>query len=165
MRKVYSWRNDVFGQIRAQQVGEEIEGVRRSDGIVGIDPLIDWAANNPESELYKTLDWDNEVAGRKWRRRQMAKVLYSLQHYEVGGGEVETHRTNYGIGGGDYVTMEALRASADAQQAVFDTAVRSLKGWVDRYRDIIHAAELLDDANALLERLKKAEPPQAAAAE
>lgn len=74
--KEYSWKNMGFSA-NAQLVGEELEKLE-SAGELTADEVLEFAKNNPDSETYKCFEWDDSVAGEKYRRYQASHIMTSI---------------------------------------------------------------------------------------
>ena len=74
--KEYSWKNTGFSA-NAQLVGEELEKLE-SAGELTADEVLEFAKNNPDSETYKCFEWDDSVAGEKYRRYQASHIMTSI---------------------------------------------------------------------------------------
>lgn len=75
----YSWKNTGanYRNADAQLVGEELEKLEFA-GELTSEEVLEFAKNNPESETYKCFEWDNTVAGEKYRRIQASNLLSSI---------------------------------------------------------------------------------------
>ena len=75
----YSWKNPGanYCSADAQLVGEELEKLEFA-GELTSDEVLKFAKNNPDSETYKCFEWDNNVAGEKYRRIQASNLLSSI---------------------------------------------------------------------------------------
>ena len=74
MEKQYKWKFGFFKQADAQKVGEELDEMQT----VNVENILD-KARNEDTELHKVFEWNNEVAGEKWRRHQASQMLQELQ--------------------------------------------------------------------------------------
>ena len=77
--KEYSWKHIgvAYYNADAQLVGEELEKLEFA-GELTADEVLKFAKNNPNSETYKCFEWDNTVAGEKYRRLQASSILSSI---------------------------------------------------------------------------------------
>ena len=75
----YSWKHTgvAYYNADAQLVGEELEKLEFA-GELTADEVLEFARNNPNSETYKCFEWDNSVAGEKYRKMQASGVLSSI---------------------------------------------------------------------------------------
>ena len=64
-RKPYEWKSCVafnYKNVSAQKVGDEIDSLGEK---VKPKQLVDYAREHPDSELHKTMEWDNTKAAEK----------------------------------------------------------------------------------------------------
>ena len=75
MRK-YSWKyTGSFGN--AQKIGEELEIIETS-GEVTSNSVLDYAKKNKDSELYNCFEWDDKIAGEKFRLLRANEIISSI---------------------------------------------------------------------------------------
>lgn len=72
----YSWKHTSF-EADAQLVGEELEKLEFA-GELTSDEVLKFAKNNPDSETYKCFEWDNAIAGEKYRKIQATQIMASI---------------------------------------------------------------------------------------
>lgn len=75
MRK-YSWKNYVFTQ-DSQKVGEELEKLEKVSEITNKN-VLEYARKNKDSELHKCFEWNDTIAGEKYRLIQASNVISSI---------------------------------------------------------------------------------------
>lgn len=137
MRK-FIWRDGFPGSnLDADRIGAELQTLQDLEGVVRADDVLKWARLNPDSELHKAIEWDDAIAADKYRRYEITDLIGAIRHYEVGGGEIVIHRTNFSIGGGQYITEDGLRKNAEYRQEVLSKAIRSLESWASRYQEVL----------------------------
>lgn len=75
----YSWKHTgtSFMKADAQLVGEELEKLEFAGELIA-DEVLKFARNNPDSELYKCFEWDDSIAGEKYRKMQSSGILSSI---------------------------------------------------------------------------------------
>lgn len=72
----YSWKSTSFNA-DAQLVGEELEKLECA-GELTAEEVLKFAKMNPESETYKCFEWDNKIAGEKYRKYQAQQIMASI---------------------------------------------------------------------------------------
>lgn len=63
----------------ANKIGKELERLENNVVKLTNNEVLDYAENNVDSELHKCFDWDDSVAGKKWRLSQATAILASIQ--------------------------------------------------------------------------------------
>jgi len=78
-RKRYEWKpNAYISGVDAQSVGQELERIRRRDGNVTVDAMLE-EARPEDAVLHGLCTWDDEIAGEKWRKHELRQVPRSLR--------------------------------------------------------------------------------------
>ena len=85
----YEWAHPEFhSNSDANRIGQELASLRDEDGIVDIHDALEWAKENPGSELHNSLEWHNPTAATEWRLHQLRNIVASVRRIDVSGGEV-----------------------------------------------------------------------------
>lgn len=78
-RKRYEWKpNSRISGVDAQSVGQELDRIRRRDGHVTVDAMLE-EARPEDAVLHNLCTWDDEIAGEKWRKHELRQVPRSLR--------------------------------------------------------------------------------------
>lgn len=72
----YKWNASGF-KADADKVGKELEGIER-DGELTNSNLVEFAKKNTDSELNKCFEWNDTIAGEKYRLVQANNILQSI---------------------------------------------------------------------------------------
>ena len=75
--KIFSWKHTCYANADAQLVGEELEELEKSTEITN-KSVLEYAKNKKKSEIYKCFDWDDKIAGEKWRLTQANQIIGSI---------------------------------------------------------------------------------------
>lgn len=74
--KKFSWKSVGFcGD--AQRVGEELELIESKQEVSNRN-VLEYARKNHNSELYKCFEWDDTIAGEKYRLNQASNLISSI---------------------------------------------------------------------------------------
>lgn len=74
--KKYSWKyTNTNGN--AQKVGEELELIELSGEITN-KKVLQFAKDNPNSELHKCFEWDDKIAGENYRLLKASQIITSI---------------------------------------------------------------------------------------
>lgn len=74
---VYKWSIGLYSSVDANVAGKEIERIEREQGEVTNQAIVD-AARPKESVLHGLFEWNNKIAGEKWRLQQARCMLAAL---------------------------------------------------------------------------------------
>ena len=73
----YTWRIDFYHKIDANDVGKELEKIEQTTGITNQNVLK--YAKDETTTLNKMFEWDDSVAGEKYRLEQARKIINNIQ--------------------------------------------------------------------------------------
>lgn len=72
----YKWNSAGFSA-SADKVGEELSIIEATRNLTAVN-VVDYARVHKSSELNKCFEWDNEIAGEKYRLYQANSILMSI---------------------------------------------------------------------------------------
>lgn len=116
IRVNFKW-SDSANNVRnldADQCGRQMMRIYAKRGMLDPSVLLEEVSNNPESPIYRYLEWDDSVAAHKYRLKQCGDLIRWLEFEVVfhnpdsGGEEVKTARAFIAQG-----KRQALRAISD----------------------------------------------------
>lgn len=141
--KKYSWKNCGF-KADAQIVGEELEKLE-SKGELNSNVVLDYAKQNKNSELSKCFEWDNNIAGEKYRQIQATQVLCSIS-YVIEKESEEKQRVYVSIRTKDETRqfkniMNVLEEDEEYKQLI-DKAKKELESCTEKYNNIIKKQDI-----------------------
>ena len=61
--------------IRGESIATELLKLRNNNGLINPSAVVAWAQANPQSQLYGALEWDDKVAGERWRVSQVRHLI------------------------------------------------------------------------------------------
>jgi hypothetical protein len=143
MRKKYSWKSAGFSA-NAQKVGEELEKIED----VTNKNVLEYAENNVNSELYKCFEWDNTIAGEKYRLIQASKVISSIS-FVIQEEPVKKQKVYFSIKTEKkdlckFKNIKDILENDDEYYALCNKAKRELENCKDNYTDLIKREDLKD---------------------
>lgn len=72
----YKWKAAGF-KANADKVGKELEKIEKTGELTNVN-ILEYARKNKKSELNKCFEWDNTIAGEKFRLFQANQILQSI---------------------------------------------------------------------------------------
>lgn len=60
---------------RTKQITAELEMLRNSDGMINAVAAVKWARRHRQSALYEFLEWDDKIAGERYRVDQVRNFI------------------------------------------------------------------------------------------
>jgi hypothetical protein len=56
-------------------IADELLALRNDNGVINPAEVVTWAKDNPASRLHASLEWDDALAGERWRREQVRTLI------------------------------------------------------------------------------------------
>lgn len=145
--RVYSWKHVgiAYTNADAQLVGEELEKLEFA-GELTADEVLKFAQMNPESETHKCFEWDDSIAGEKYRKMQASSILSSIS-VKIKEEPAETQRVyvNVKTALDDKRTFknikEVLKNDEEYQQLI-DRAKLEFENCKDKYESLLEKDDL-----------------------
>lgn len=72
----YTWSNVWYKQ-DANKVGKELESIKDIGELTNKE-ILEYVEKHRDTELAKCFEWDNEIAGKKYRLKQATDILCSI---------------------------------------------------------------------------------------
>jgi hypothetical protein len=60
---------------RTNAIADELLKLKNKNGIINPSEAVSWARKNPGSQLHGSLEWDDAVAGERWRVAQVRQLI------------------------------------------------------------------------------------------
>lgn len=150
----YEWSGFKYA-VPAEVVGAECERIEKENGSVTCECLVD-AAREKTSSIHNLFEWNDSIAGEKWRISQARTVLSCLKVVVIESEEKEPKRVRAFLNAetsgarAEYFNIEKTMSNIDLMMGVLNRAKRELQAFVDKYRTL---KELNSVINAIDEYL------------
>lgn len=154
---VYKWSIPQFS-VPAQIVGAECERIEKENGSVTCEKLVD-SARDVSSACHNLFEWNDAVAGEKWRLQQAKTVLCCLKVEVINKEDNEPKQikafvnTNPTNSKAKYYSMKNVMSDSYLMASAVERAKRELKMFMDKYNTF---NELLP-INAAIQKFLKEE--------
>lgn len=144
----YSWKSNWRDfTADAQAVGEELEKLEFA-GEITTETVLDYAKKNDESELHKCFEWDDTVAGEKFRRIQATQILCNISvNIREEPKEVQRVYVNVVSTTDDkkkFKNIKEVVKNDEEYQQLIDKAKREFVSCKERYETILERDDLKD---------------------
>jgi hypothetical protein len=146
----YLWKQGARQKLSAQVVGEELERIRVEDGgLVTPERVVD-EATDPESPLHDGFEWDDRKGAVEYRlvqARQMLRSCVIAPESSMGASVAPTIRAFVVVNANDskgYTSISAAMSEKETRDQVVQRAMRELRQWRERYRDLAEFAALFE---------------------
>lgn len=127
---------------RVQEYGEFLWKLKDENGDVLKPSFVVEKAKPKSSPIHDFFEWDDKVAGGKYREWQARYLLSQIEIIEVVDGAEEPIKAFHNISITDandeskergYVTVENVRGNQDYLDIILDHAKKEIIGWEKRY--------------------------------
>ena len=133
---------------RTDTIGAELLALKNADGVINPAKAVAWAKDNPESQLHNSLEWDDSVAGHRWRLWQI-RSLISVHIVDSDGGRrfvsLTIDRKHDGSNG--YRSLEDVVRRPDLREVMLADALAELERIQARYKRLAELAPVWEQAD------------------
>lgn len=149
--RAYEWSVDIYG-VDANEAGKVMEELEKTVGLTK-KSLVD--ASRPEdAPLHKAFEWNDSIAGEKYREIQAGKMITNLK---VVTKVDETKKTRgfvsleYGVGKpGVFESTEKVLSVTEKKNRLLTLAIRDLQAFRKKYISLSELGELFEVMDRLL---------------
>jgi len=145
------------GKVTAEQAAEEILRIEKINGSISAQDLID-VSKDPKSVLHPCLDWEDRVAGPKWRLEQSRSLLASPRVIIVAGEPPRPLMLNVILTDTKkpaYMNSPAVMSNADYSIQAYKRAFAEFANGGKRFQNIKELYEIYSEAMERVESLIK----------
>lgn len=150
---VYSWK-DYSYSVSADVIGKEFEKIESEYGKVTSDIVVQ-KAEDESSPMHELFEWDNEVAGHKYRLQQATKLIINLSVEEDKEQIPVPVRAYYNVSNsekkGKFVNVKTAFANPDSRDIILKRALRELEAFKEKYQNLSELADVFTKIDELLE--------------
>ena len=142
--KKYSWK--YTGSIgNAQKIGEELEIIETA-GEVTARNVLDYAKKNEDSELYSCFEWDDKIAGEKFRLLRASEIISSIS-FVVEEEPIKKKKIYYSIKSSDdgikkFKNIKDILEDDEDYKALINKARNEFERCKDNYEELIKKEDL-----------------------
>jgi hypothetical protein len=143
---IYQWKQGSRVEADAQLVGDELERIRvHQNGRLESEDVVR-EARDDASPLHPIFDWDNEIAGEKWRIEQAKYLIRSIDVViERSDEEAVPIRAFVSVKRDEdrsYTSTVDALADPVLRAQVVEQAFRELEAWRKRHAELIEFARI-----------------------
>lgn len=154
--RTYEWADGTRSRVKADVALRELKRIERERGDL-LPVTIVAEARRTSSPIHAHFDWDDKVAGSRWRLQQAAGLVLAVRYVESE--DARPRRSFVCIGRGQgYASIERVQQDRDLAAEVIAAARAQLEAWTERYRDIKEALDLLDEAKGKVIAARQKKP-------
>lgn len=142
------WKLEGIFKADPSKVADEVSSMGEA---VSPKDLVSYARDE-SSELHKCFEWDDTVAGEKYRELQAKKVLQHLVVIpRVEEQEAKSYRlfVNTGDNSGVYKPMELVMKKPDEYASLLEMAKRELQNFKNKYSMLVELGRVFEEIDNL----------------
>ena len=151
---VYSWKMYQYS-VPAETVGKEFEKIEKEYGKITSD-LVLQKAESEESPIHELFEWDDAVAGHKYRLSQATQIIISLAKEVEEDPKTKTVRAYYNVSDGErkgsFVNAKTAFSNPDTRDIILKRALRELESFKEKYQNLSELAGVFTKIDELLEK-------------
>jgi hypothetical protein len=120
---------------KRDQIRTELLALERR-GIIKAEDVHAWAERNPKSAIYRSLEWDNEVAGFQYRLHQIRSLITLYIVDSAGEPEMVSLSIDRVKPGGGYRHLDDVKEAPDMRLVLLGDVLVDLERLASRYGDL-----------------------------
>ena len=144
MKKKYSWKYYNF-KAKPEKVGKELEDIEIL-GELNSKSVLQYAKENVDSELHKCFEWDDEIAGKKYRLMQANQILCSIS-IEIKEEPLKRQRVYVNVKSSttnvkQFKNINEVLKNDDEYRQLIEKAKQELQSYKEKYETLVNKNDL-----------------------
>lgn len=123
-------------------IQSELLALKTKDGLIIPEQAVSWAAKNPASKLYQSLEWDDATAGHQFRLWQVRRLVSIYVVNDEGHRSVVSLSVDRTKPGGGYRDLNDVLPVADLRNILLQDALAELERVQQKYERLSELAEV-----------------------
>jgi hypothetical protein len=144
---VYKWESYKYS-VPAEVVGAEFEKIEKEHGKVTSEFVLD-SARDTDSPLHSMFEWNNEIAGEKYRLHQATIIILSLKVEKETEEKPKTLRAYYNVSEsekkGSFINVDSAFSNPDTQEIILKRALREFQAFRTKYENLKEFAKVFKE--------------------
>lgn len=143
---MFGWRNGYHAPEKmAEPFGNLMAELReRHEGNVLASHVVE-AARDPDAEVHALFEWDNEIAGAKYREDQARYYMRAIVEVMETDGGHRTVRAMVSLGDGEgYQGMSDVMSDPFKRRTLVELALKRGREWMALYQDVKELAQTFE---------------------
>lgn len=155
---IYEFKKGSRINLNAEKTYEELQTIKSNNIENMLEPpeVVEYARNNPQSELHKGFEWNDSKAAEQYRLQQARQIIYNIRIIQVEDDvNVDVAKTVEYIPythldtiSGYKSTIEVYKNEEDYEQ-LKQQAYRDLLYWSKKYNNIVEFKQIFEDIENL----------------
>lgn len=139
------WKLNGIFKANAEIVDEEIKSLSE----ITPNNMVEFAKNNPDSELYKCFEWDDTIAAQKYRLQQANKILTFLVYPKTREDLPPTRKYQVTTTAHVFKETKKLLVNQNEYEALLKRALAELQAFKQRYQTLVELQDVISAIDAL----------------
>lgn len=134
-------------------IRSELLAIKGNKALLVAEEGVAWAAKHPRSALHRSLEWDDSVAGHKYRVWQV-RALIAITLVDAKGRREYLSLTGDRVSGG-YRSIEDAVRIPDLRAVMLEDALAELNRVRAKYRHLVELVRVFEEVEAVERRTAK----------
>ncbi len=151
---VYSYKLYQY-KVPAEVVGEEFEKIEKQYGKL-TNELVLQSAESEDSPLHEIFEWDDAVAGHKWRLEQATKLIVNLTVEVESNNKPKAVRAYLNVSEDDrrgtFINVNSAFNNPDTREIVLKRALNELEMFKKKYSELSELSMVFAQIDLLLDK-------------
>lgn len=149
---VYRWESYKYS-VPAEVVGAEFEKIEKEHGKITSQFVLD-SARDTDSPIHSMFEWDNAIAGEKYRLHQATTIILSLKVEKETEKKPKVLRAYYNVSEtekkGSFINVDSAFSNPDTQEIILKRALREFQSFRNKYENLKEFAEVFEKFDEVL---------------
>lgn len=139
------WKLNGIFKANAEIVDEEIKSLSE----ITPNNMVEFAKNNPDSELYKCFEWDDTIAAQKYRLQQANKILTFLVYPKTREDLPTVRKYQVTTTAHVFEKTKKFLVNQNEYEALLKRALAELQAFKQRYQTLVELQDVISAIDAL----------------
>lgn len=146
----YEWKCGFKANVKAEDAGKVFEELEATEEGLTAKSLVK-ASRSKDAPLHKAFEWDNKIAGEKWREQQARVLINHLVIRREDVEEVEPVRAFVTISqeSSNYENIHSVLRDSVKSTSYFEMGMKMLNDFKRRFGDMQEFAEVIAEIDKL----------------
>lgn len=147
-----------YTKLNSTKIVDELKVIQDIYGNIDAENVVDYARTHKDSEFYKGLEWNNDVAAEIYRKQQVHQIICDIEIVYENTNSVNTNEfKTFEIQAYSHIdslvgyksTIEIL-SNDDTRKELIHKALNELIYWQEKYKSIVEFSAICKDIDDLV---------------
>ena len=152
---VYKWSIGLYASVDANAAGKELEKIEKEQGEITNKAVVE-AAKSKKSVLHNLFDWDDKIAGEKWRLTQARNIIAALVVVPEDKGGYDKRAFVNIVSDPEnpahpprFINYETAMNDEETRNILLTNAMRELHVFKEKYKKLKELAKVIEAINSI----------------